>query len=428
MNPQHDDDKLKQILIRADQIQTKLDRSIFHLRTLYEVSKDIYSIIDSQRILDNFLLMTTGNFGVIDSFCALVDVSESRVINVVHRGYDKEKLGRALSGCLAWCSEEPLEEEVAFRDLEPLREQLALDLRGLFPFSVQKECFGFLGMGAKISGDEYCPDDLELLETLLFNLAGALKNALSFEEIHQLNTELRMNNQKLETTLRELRASLRRIEILESVKESLAKFVPATVTRLIEKFPKEQIFENKRQDISVLFLDIENYTLICNRIGSDAVSKVIESHFSVFMDAIFANGGDVNETAGDGLMVLFLSEDPQRNTVNAVRTALTIRDETLKIIDQCPVLYKPLSINIGINSGTALVGAAKFESLTGSRWTYTARGQVVNLAARIGAFASNGGIYLSKTSADRVKSQFSLRHIGRQQLKNLSEAFDIYAL
>ena len=146
------------------------------------------------------------------------------------------------------------------------------------------------------------------------------------------------------------------------------------------------------------------------------------------MDAIFSNRGDVNETAGDGLMVLFLDDDPYTNTKNAVQAALQIRDQALELVDACPVLYKPLTINIGINSGEALVGAAKFDSYTGSRWTYTARGQVVNIAARIGALASKGGIYLSADAAVRVQDDFKLHHIGKHHLKNVPQAIDIFAL
>ena len=63
------------------------------------------------------------------------------------------------------------------------------------------------------------------------------------------------------------------------------------------------------------------------------------------------------------------------------------------------MLYEVITINMGVNSGTALVGAAKFDSYTGSRWTYTARGGVVNLAARIGGMATKGSILVSRRTS-----------------------------
>ena len=138
--------------------------------------------------------------------------------------------------------------------------------------------------------------------------------------------------------------------------------------------------------------------------------------------------GDVNETAGDGLMVLFLDEDKVKNALGAVRTALKIHEDTIKIGHECSSLYRPLEINMGINSGTAFVGAAKFDSYTGSRWTYTARGAITNVAARIGAQARGGKVFLSKTTANRIKDHFTPTPLGKFNLKNVTEEVEIYEI
>ena len=146
------------------------------------------------------------------------------------------------------------------------------------------------------------------------------------------------------------------------------------------------------------------------------------------MDAIYANNGDVNETAGDGLMVLFLNEDKQASALEAVNTALSIRKETTRIWEKCSALYRQLDINMGINSGQALVGAAKFETYSGSRWTYTARGRLTNVAARVGSLASGGSIYLTKATADIIKDHFSPVPKGKFKLKNVTEKVEIFEL
>jgi class 3 adenylate cyclase len=67
----------------------------------------------------------------------------------------------------------------------------------------------------------------------------------------------------------------------------------------------------------VLFLDVEGYTKICERLRGGELNEVIERYFSVVMDAIYTNNGDVSMTAGDGLMVLYLGEDRQSNALEA---------------------------------------------------------------------------------------------------------------
>jgi class 3 adenylate cyclase len=296
------------------------------------------------------------------------------------------------------------------------------------PFNVDEKCFAFLGLGSKLVGEPYSEDDKELLVTLVNNLVVALRNAISFEDIKRLNLDLQEKNVQLQKTLKKLQAALRKVELLESIKANLSKFVPTAVTRMIERSPTSDILDAKERDVSILFLDIEGYTKLSERIGVAELNELIEKYFSVFMEAIYANDGDVNETAGDGLMVLFPSEDETTNALNAVRAALTIREKAAIINQEDDAASESLVINMGINSGRALLGAAKFDSLTGSRWTYTARGMVTNLAARIGDLATGGAVLLSRSTVDRVKEHFSLRSLGKVSLKNVSEEVEIFAV
>jgi hypothetical protein len=241
-----------------------------------------------------------------------------------------------------------------------------------------------------MTGDSFSKDDQELLFTLANNLVVALKNARAFEKIEWLKRYLQEQNIKLEHANARLSAALRKVEILESIKSCLSKFVPTTVCRIIEKSPVENVFESQEQDVSVLFLDIEGYTRICERLSAQEVNQVIESYFSKIVEAIHANEGDINETAGDGLMVLFLDEDKRTNALQAVQTALTVQQG----VSRRAADPERLVVNVGINSGPAFVGAAKFDSYTGSRWTYTARGMTTNIAARIGPLRPGAGCFL----------------------------------
>jgi class 3 adenylate cyclase len=74
------------------------------------------------------------------------------------------------------------------------------------------------------------------------------------------------------------------------------------------------------------------------------------------------------------------------------------------------------------------VGAAKFESYTGSRWTYTSHGTTTNVAARLCGHAKGGAVLVAKSTADRVNRDYSFSPLGKFALKNLSEKVDIFAL
>ena len=419
MDPKEEIRQLKESLRQAETVQAELDLRVFNLKTLYDVSKDIYASVESETIIRNFLLMTMGNFGVMQAFILLTDEFSKDAEKFVSVGFQDDLTQSLEKEAVRYLDQICLENKP--QKLKPSDQRNILP-----PFAVTQKGPGLLGLGPKLIGEPYNENDIELLNTLINNLVIALKNARSFEEIRQLNQNLQLKNVELEKALKELKAALRKVEILEGIKANLSKFVPSTVSRLIEKSPNGEMPGGKEQDVSILFLDIESYTKICERLGDAEMNDIIEKHFSVFMDAIYANDGDVNETAGDGLMVLFMDEDKVQNALGAVRTALKIRDDTIKIGRECRSLYRPLEINMGINSGTAYVGAAKFDSYTGSRWTYTARGSITNVASRIGAQAKGGRIFLSPTTAARIKDQFTLAPLGKFNLKNVSEEVEIY--
>jgi len=414
--------------IELEKTSVELDKRVYHLKTLNDVSKDIFGNVDPESIMRNFLLMVMGNFGVLQGYIMTITAENQKMEHFNNAGFEPEDLpvlqGNSLKQLLGYRNQELAEPGSVYIDTNLLSPHVICALS----FHVSDDCFGLVGLGEKLIGEPYSDDDKELMGTLLNSLVVSLKNARSFEEIKQLNLNLQKKNIELEKTLKKLKAALRKVEILESIKTNLTKFVPTAVSRMVEKSPTSEFQDAQEQDISVLFLDIEGYTKITDEIGATNVNTLIEKYFSVFMDAIYANDGDIVETAGDGLMVLFLSADKMENSSQAVRAAMTIREEAHRINEAEKERSKPLPVNIGICSGTAFVGAAKFESLTGSRWAYTTHGTVVNIAARLCGKAKGGDLLVSKPTVQRVGELFSFTPMGAFPLKNLAEDVEIYSL
>ncbi|MBT8371859.1 MAG: hypothetical protein KJO34_12915 [Deltaproteobacteria bacterium] len=428
MDPQEEIKHLQESLEQAENVQAELDLRVFNLKTLYDISKDIFGSVELETIIRNFLLMTMGNFGVMEGCVLLLDESTKSSNQFVSIGFQDADQEALENGGIQLLNQADLEASPDKFEGSARQKYLPPAVEFALPFALTPDCPGLLGLGSKLIGEPFNDNDIELLDTLVNNLVVALKNARSFKQIRNLNKSLQLKNIELEKAFEELKASILKVEILESVKANLSKFVPTTVSSLIEKSPNGEIPQSKERDVSVLFLDIEAYTKICERLGDAEMNDIIEKHFSAFMDAIYANNGDVNETAGDGLMVLYLDDDKEQNALDAVRTALQIREDNIKIGKECSTLYRPLEINMGINSGSALVGAAKFDSITGSRWTYTARGSLTNVAARIGAQAKGGKVFLSNMTAERIKAHFSLSSLGKFNLKNVTEEVEIFEI
>lgn len=129
--------------------------------------------------------------------------------------------------------------------------------------------------------------------------------------IRQAYGELEKKNRALDETLQSLKDSMKRVELLEQLKGELSKFVPESVKQLLEKNPDATELEKREKDVSVLFLDIAGYTRLSEQMDPQRLNSLVQSYFSAFLEIIHGHGGDVNETAGDGLMVVFRVSAPK---------------------------------------------------------------------------------------------------------------------
>ncbi len=322
---------------------------------------------------------------------------------------DDSPLLRCLSGDRTLLTRERLQEDPALSEFGPPclaeMERLRADL--IVPALFRDRVVALLALGPKRSGAAYTSEDLKLLRLLMNQSAVALENARAYTA---------------------LQAALRRVEILESIRANLSKFVPRTVQELIEQDPEAPALAKRDADVSVLFVDIADYTRLSERLDLAKVNRLIERYFGAFLDEILRHGGDVNETAGDGLMVIFQDPDPKRHAQAAVRTALGILRRAREINAERAAASEPIMLHVGVNSGTAAVGATKIEGTTGTRWTYTATGPVTNIAARLAALAPGDAVLVSAETRRRLGDAFAFEDLGEQRLKNVEDPVRIFRL
>jgi DNA-binding response OmpR family regulator len=229
---------------------------------------------------------------------------------------------------------------------------------------------------------------------------------------------------RIQTTLRLKHTVDRKLSELRRVKDHFAKFVPEAVKRLVAANPEAPELAKQERDISVLFLDISGYARLSEQLAPAMLNTMVERYFSSFLDRIHDAGGDINETAGDGFMAIFQDADMHVHATTAVDTALALLAATEVLNRENGA--QPLAIHMGLNSGLALVGSTRFEGLRGARWTFTASGPVTNLAARLASTAEAGQILVGPETARRLQNRYHLTRLGREHLKNLAEAVDIY--
>jgi adenylate cyclase len=208
----------------------------------------------------------------------------------------------------------------------------------------------------------------------------------------------------------------------------LSPFVPESVRNLVETNPKLLEKGKEKRDVSVLFLDLEGYTRLSASLPETEVNDMVEKMFSSFVDPIHRSHGDINETAGDGLMIIFKDHDARTNAVNSVKAAFDIHERNREMNRQFGEKFEPINVNMGINTGSALVGMTRFEGSLGTRMTYTASGPVTNVAARLAGLAQGGDILIGRETERLIRGVWPVYDRGTAELKGIEKPLRVYSL
>lgn len=277
-------------------------------------------------------------------------------------------------------------------------------------FNRRKECIGALQALNRDSSD-FSDDDLDILRAMAQYVSVALENSRLFEEVKEYSQKLR--------------ESLLHLETLEKIKSQLTKFVPSSVAKLVEQDPDRLSMEKEPADVTILFIDIQGFSTITQGFDQMVVNDMVECHFSKYLECVRHHGGEVNEVAGDGLMVIF-REKEGIHAKEAVLAALEIIKENEALNQTCPYPWGKVDLHLGINSGQAWVGSTKMKSLAGERWTYTASGTVTVIAARIGEESGSTRLYIGPGTYRYVQGDFECEPLGERQLKNVRDPVPLF--
>jgi len=149
---------------------------------------------------------------------------------------------------------------------------------------------------------------------------------------------------------------------------------PAVMEKLLTQ---KAGLETEVRHVTVLFLDIRNFTTFSEARTPDQVVDYLNRLFAFMVDEINDHGGLVNKFLGDGFMAVFGAPlDDGQSELNALNAALAISDRLKAAL---AAGLEPTRIGIGLHSGPAVTG--NVGSL--QRQEYTLIGDVVNLASRI---------------------------------------------
>jgi adenylate cyclase len=168
--------------------------------------------------------------------------------------------------------------------------------------------------------------------------------------------------------------------------------------------------ETRRKLTTIFSADVQDYTRLM-RADEEGTLDTLKRYRDAMTRLIEAHGGRVINTWGDGLIAEFPS------VVEAVRAALDVQNELAGYNADRPDETRML-FRIGINLGDVI---AEDDDIYGDG---------VNVAARLQASASAGGIVISNTVYDQVRYKVAVgfEFLGQLAVKNIEGGVPSYAV
>jgi adenylate cyclase len=146
-------------------------------------------------------------------------------------------------------------------------------------------------------------------------------------------------------------------------------------------------------EISVLFADVRGSTAIAEHTSSAEFRRLLQRFYSIASHAIEHNGGIVDKFLGDGVMALFIPViTGERHASRAVMAGRTMLDEA----ERSDLAASGVRIGVGLHTGTAFVGVLGSDD----NLDFSALGDTVNVAARLGSIAGPGELVVSRMAWD----------------------------
>jgi adenylate cyclase len=181
-----------------------------------------------------------------------------------------------------------------------------------------------------------------------------------------------------------------------------------------------------RREVTVIFADVTGFTPICERLDPEEIHALMNGCFAGLTRAIQTEEGCVDRYLGDAVMAIFGApvaheDDPAR----ACRVALAMQNFVEEFSGQWEAgTGVSLKIRIGIHCGLVVAGVLGSDA----RMVYGARGDTMNIAARLQGSAPPGGILVSGDVVKRIGRLFEHGPAQRVIAKGKTNPIEAYEL
>ena len=180
--------------------------------------------------------------------------------------------------------------------------------------------------------------------------------------------------------------------------------------------------------MTVLFADVRNFTPLMEQTEPDTVMQVLNEYFLRMNQIIKANGGVVDEFAGDEIVASFDHASPRVNDAyRAVRAGIEMLAGLKTLQRRWQKRELPtFDIGIGISTGGVIRGSIG----STERKALIALGSILNIASRAEGMNKKLGtqLILTQSTFEHVSHLIEYDALGEHKLQGISQPVPLYSV
>jgi adenylate cyclase len=273
--------------------------------------------------------------------------------------------------------------------------------------------------------------ELNIVQAIELAIAHEMEARKSYTALAQETEDLELRTLLKEIAMEEasheasLRSRLRLYQERHVLRDTFSRYVSPELCEEILKNPGLLSLGGRRQQVTILFADIRNFTSMSESMAPEAVVEVLNTYFTEMVDLVFKYQGTLDKFVGDALMAVFGVPLPiPQAATQAVRCALAMQRhlKELQATGRTPIQ----GMRIGINTGEAIVGNIG----STKRMDFTVVGDMVNVAARLQELAKEleADTLISEATFRELEGQFEVVPESATVLRGRKEPTPIYRL
>jgi class 3 adenylate cyclase len=405
-----------------DRLNRELARKSNEVRIIQQISSEITSTLDLDRILEILFSAMDRILGFQHAMILLTDQSADRLRVVASRGYDHATVGAEITvghGVIGVVAERKKMMRVG---------NIGASVSYLMSVRAKLEEAGQQGLShatAKLPGLPNVQSQLAMPLLVKDRLIGVLAvespRPNAFDELDEILLSIVAN--QAATAIE----NARMYQMVEQLSR-LKRFFSPQLAELIVTGGTEDPLKTHRREVTVVFLDLRGFTTFAEQVEPEEVMGVLRDYHAEMGRLILEHEGTLERFTGDGMMIFFNDPVPVPNPAErALRMVLAMRERVQELSSKWRRRGYDLALGIGIAQGYATIGAIGFEG----RWDYGAIGTVTNLAARLCGEAKGNQILVSLRVAGEVEDMIETEEVGPLALKGFHKpvpAFSVLGL